>query len=256
MYKIAAAAALVGTLLAGTAQAADPAKPTIVMVHGAFADASSWNGVAESLLADGYPVIAAANPLRSVSADAADISSLVAGIQGPVVLVGHSYGGAVISAAAEGNDNVKSLVYVAAFAPDEGETILELSGRFPGSTLGGALAAPVALADGGVDLYIDQARFHQQFAQDLPEAQAAVMAATQRPVAEAALNEPAQAAAWKALPSWFIYGDGDRNIPAAALGFMAERAESRKTVVIEGASHAIAVSQPRAVADLVREAAR
>lgn len=230
--------------------------PTIVLVHGAFADASSWNGVIEILQKNGYHVAAAANPLRSVASDAAYVSDVLGSIEGPIILVGHSYGGAVISAAANGHANVKSLVYVGAFAPDAGESAAELSGKFPGGTLGSALAAPVQLADGGADLYIDQAKFHQQFAHDLPAGQAALMAAGQRPITEAALNEKAGEPAWKTLPSWFVYGDGDKNIPAAALGFMAERAGSKRTVVIEGASHVVMISQPQAVSDVIEEAAR
>jgi pimeloyl-ACP methyl ester carboxylesterase len=163
--------------------------------------------------------------------------------------------GKLISAAANGHANVKSLVYIGAFAPDAGESAAELSGKFPGGTLGSALAAPIRLADGGADLYIDQAKFHQQFAHDLPAQTAALMAAGQRPITEAALNEKAGEPAWKTLPSWFVYGDGDKNIPAAALGFIAERAGSKRTVVIEGASHVVMISQPQAVSDVIEEAA-
>jgi pimeloyl-ACP methyl ester carboxylesterase len=253
--KTLAAAALAGIAL--SAAAAQPAlKPTIVLVHGAFADSASWDGVTRKLIADGYTVIGAANPLRSVKGDAAVVSGIVKGIAGPVVLVGHSYGGAVISAAANGNSNVKSLVYVAAFAPDQGETALELSGRYPGGTLGSALAAPLPTADGGKDFYIEQSKFHQQFAADVSKAKASLMAAGQRPIAEAALTEAAGAPAWKNLPSYFIYGTADKNIPAAALQFMADRAQSRKTIVIDGASHVVMTSKPAQVARLIEEAAK
>jgi pimeloyl-ACP methyl ester carboxylesterase len=255
MSKFATAVALAGALFAGSA-AAQSAKPTVVLVHGAFADSSSWNGVIQILEKDGYPVVAAANPLRSVSSDAAYVSNVVSSIEGPVVLVGHSYGGQVISNAARGHDNVKSLVYVAAFAPEAGEAAADLAGKFPGGTLGEALAAPVKLPDGGVDLYIDKAKFHQQFAHDVPSEQAALMAAGQRPIAEAALTEKSGEPAWKTLPSWFIYGDGDKNIPAKALGFMAERAGSKHTVVVDGASHVVMTSKPQVVADLIEEAAQ
>jgi pimeloyl-ACP methyl ester carboxylesterase len=228
------AAAFLTLPATGLAQPAAPARPTIVLVHGAFA---------------------AANPLRGVKSDAAYVAGIVRGVQGPVVLVGHSYGGAVISAAANGLPNVEGLVYVAAFAPEQGETAVELSGRFPGSTLGPTLAPPVALADGGKDLYIQQDKFHPQFAADLPPAAARLMAATQRPITEAALGEPAGAPAWRKLPSWFVYGDQDKNIPAAALAFMAERAKSRKSVVVRGASHVVMVSHPDAVAQLIAESA-
>lgn len=255
MYKRVATAAVISALFSGTAFA-QPAKPTVVLVHGAFADSSSWDGVVEILRKDGYAVIAAANPLRSVSSDASYVSDIVGSIDGPVVLVGHSYGGQVISTAANGNDNVQSLVYVAAFAPDAGEAAADLAGKFPGGTLGEALAAPVTLADGDIDLSIDQAKFHDQFAQDVPAEKAALMAAGQRPITEAALTEKSGEPAWKTVPSWFIYGDADRNIPAQALDFMTERAGSRHTVVVEGASHVVMVSQPQAVADLIEEAAQ
>ncbi|MGV1755241.1 alpha/beta fold hydrolase, partial [Agrobacterium sp. CG674] len=127
---------------------------------------------------------------------------------------------------------------------------------FPGGTLGQALAAPVKLADGGTDLSIDQEKFHDQFAHDLGVEDAALMAAGQRPITEMALTEKSGKPAWKALPSYFVYGDGDKNIPAKALGFMAERASSKHTVVVEGASHVVMVSQPQAVADLIEEAAQ
>lgn len=237
--------------------AATPAQPepTVVLVHGAFADGSSWNGVIERLHADGYRVIAAPNALRSVRTDAAEVGSLLRSIGGPVVLVGHSYAGSVISAAAEGQPNVKALVFVAAFAPAVGETAAQLSAKFPGSSLGATLAPPVALADGGKDLYIQQDRFPAQFAADVPAAQARLMAASQRPITDAALNEESPAAAWKTLPSWFVYGDADLNIPAAAQAFMAQRAHARETVVIKGGSHVVMVSHPGTVAAVIEQAA-
>jgi pimeloyl-ACP methyl ester carboxylesterase len=245
---------LAAGLLASTAQA-QPAKPTVVLVHGAFADSSSWNGVITILERDGYKVVAAPNPLRGVRADADVIADVVRSINGPVVLVGHSYGGSVISEAAEGQANVKGLVYVAAFAPDAGETALGLTGKFPGSTLAPAIAPPVKLTSGGNDLYILQARFHDQFAADVPAADAQLMAAGQRPISEAALTEPSTEPAWKTVPSWFVYGDDDRNIPPAAMAFMAERAKSRQTVVVKGASHVVMVSHASEVAGLIERAA-
>lgn len=238
------------------AQTSATQKPTVVLVHGAFADASSWNGVIKNLHTQGYDVIAAANPLRSVEGDAAYVNSLVKSINGPVVLVGHSYGGSVITDAAAGADNVKALVYVAAFAPDSGENAIDLSGRFPGSSLGAALAPPVPLADGGNDLYISQSKFPAQFAADLPAADAVLMAAEQRPATQAALSGANKSAAWKTIPSWFIYGTGDLNIPPAAHAFMAKRANSRKTVVIDGASHVVMISHPSEVAALIEQAAQ
>ena len=228
-------------------------KPTIVFVHGAFADSSSWNGVISHLIALGYSVLAAANPLRSVKVDADNLSSLLQTIEGQIVLVGHSYGGMVISNAVTGSENVKALIYVAAFAPKVGESAIDLSGRFPGSTLGPTLL-PAKLSDGGIDLYIQQDKFWQQFAADVPEAQAKNMAATQRPITQAALAEASSAALWKTIPSWFIFGELDKNIPSAAQHFMSERAGSKKTVAIDGASHVVMISHPDAVAALIEEA--
>lgn len=255
MKKILAGGLALAAALLASAAHAQPAKPTVVLVHGAFADSSSWNGVATILQRDGYTVVAAPNPLRGVRADADVVVDVVKSINGPVVLVGHSYGGLVISEAAEGLSNVKGLVYVAAFAPDAGETALGLTGKFPGSTLGSALAPPVKLMAGGNDLYILQARFHDQFAADVPAAQAQLMAAGQRPVAEAALSEVSTQPAWKTVPSWFIYGDKDKNIPPVAMGFMAERAKSRQTVVVKGVSHVVMVSHAPEVAGLIERAA-
>jgi pimeloyl-ACP methyl ester carboxylesterase len=232
-----------------------PVKPTIVLVHGAFAESASWNAVIIELNKDGYKAIAAANPLRGVAGDAAAVSAIVQSISGPVILVGHSYGGPVITAAANGNANVKALVYVAGFVPDTGESSLTLSGMFPGSTLAAAIT-PVPLPDGSQDLYIKPDRFHAQFAADVPEAQARLMAATQRPVAQAALAEVSGVASWKSLPSYVIYGSKDRNIPPAVMRFMAERARSIKTRVIEGASHAVMVSHPKEVASLIEDAVK
>jgi pimeloyl-ACP methyl ester carboxylesterase len=245
------------TMTFAVAQAgqAAPARPTVVLVHGAFAESSSWNGVVAELRKKGYPTVAAANPLRGVTSDAAYVGALLKSIQGPVILVGHSYGGAVISAAANGADNVKALVYVAAFAPDAGESCLDLTGKFPGSTLPPTLAPPVVQANGGKDFYIQQDKFAHQFAADVPAAQASLMAATQRPILESALAEAAGTPAWKSIPSWAIYGSGDLNIPPAAMAFMAERARSQKTVVIKGASHVVMVSHPHEVAALIEMAA-
>ncbi|WP_248742016.1 MULTISPECIES: alpha/beta fold hydrolase [unclassified Pseudomonas] len=254
MNKLFAGLAL-ATAMAGATSAMAAEKPTVVLVHGAFADSSSWNGVVKILEKDGYPVIAAANPLRTLKGDAQSVADVLAGIKSPVVLVGHSYGGPVISEAAYGNTNVKALVYVAALAPEAGETVAGLAGKFPGSTLGPTLAPPVALKDGGKDLYIQQDKFHDQFAADVPNADAKLMAATQRPVTEAALNEAASEPAWKSIPSWFVYGDKDKNIPPQAMAFMAERAHAKKTVVVKGASHVVMVSNPKAVASLIEAAA-
>lgn len=249
------AAAVVTTALTLSSAAFAAEKPTVVLVHGAFAESSSWNGVAANLQQQGYPVVAVANPLRSLTADADYVASLVKQTSGPVVLVGHSYGGAVISNAVQDNTNVTALVYVAAFAPEQGETVLELSGRYPGSTLGSTLAAPVILKDGNKDLYIQQDKFGEQFAADVPAADAVLMAATQRPITELALTEPAGQPAWHTVPSWAIYGTADKNIPAVAMKFMAQRAKAKKIVEVPDASHVVMTSHPDKVAALIVEAA-
>ena len=229
--------------------------PTVVLVHGAFAESASWDAVVEQLLTRGLGVVAAANPLRSVAGDAAYVRDVIASLDTPVLLVGHSYGGMVITEAAAGNDAVVGLVYVAAFAPDQGESALELSAMFPGSTLGDALAAhPVAT--GGNEFAIRQDAFHQQFAADVPSAVAAVMAVTQRPVTEAALSDglPTATPPWTHLPSWFVFGDQDLNIPAALQRFMADRSGATATREVAGASHALSVSEPDAVAATILDA--
>jgi pimeloyl-ACP methyl ester carboxylesterase len=229
--------------------------PTVVLVHGAFAESASWNGVIRRLHEQGYTALAAANPIRSLSGDAEFVANILESIQGPIVLVGHSYGGAVMTNAALGRDNVEALVFVGAFAPEEGENIGELSARFPGSTLGDTLAT-VPLADGSTDLYIRQEEYHQQFAADAPAEQAALDAVTQRPLRDVALNEGSGPPAWKSIPSWFVFSELDKNIPVAAHWFMAERAGAREIVEIPGASHAVPVSHADTVADVIFGATR
>jgi pimeloyl-ACP methyl ester carboxylesterase len=240
--------------LAGHAQENPMNKPTVVLVHGAFAESSSWNRVSAKLLAKGYPVVAIANPLRSVKGDAGYLASLLDSIHGPVILVGHSYGGTVITVAATGKSNVKALVYVSGLAPELGETASALVGKFPGSTLGPTLAPPVILADGSKDLYISQDKFHAQFAADLPVNETKLMAVTQRPIPEAAFNEPAGAPAWKTIPSWFLYASLDKNIPPAVHAFMAKRAGAKEAVEIKGASHVLMMSHPDALVKMIDEA--
>ncbi|MFE0204015.1 alpha/beta fold hydrolase [Streptomyces sp. NPDC058985] len=260
-----AAATVAGALLAtsvapasaGKGAPSQHRKPTVVLVHGAFADSTSWNGVIKKLKRHGYPVVAVANPLRGLSSDSAYVKELLAGIDGPVVLAGHSYGGSVISNAARGADNVKALVYIAAFLPDKGESALALSGKFPGSTLGEALKpVPVTQPDGsqGVDLYIDQSKFNHQFAADVPKNTADLMAVTQRPVTSAALEEEAGEPAWKTIPSWVLVTTQDLNIPPKVQKFMADRAKAHTEKAV--ASHAVSVSQPDKVADIIQDAAR
>ncbi|MDZ4267881.1 MAG: alpha/beta hydrolase [Mycobacterium sp.] len=237
-------------------QPAPADRPTVVLVHGAFADSSSWNGVIEALKRDGYPVIAAANPLRGLRSDAEYVGSVLDSVSGPVVLAGHSYGGSVMSEAAVGHPNVKALVYIASFILEPGESTSQLAGKFPGAELGPALnTVPFPLPNGssGNDLYIKQDEFRRVFAADVAPEITELLAATQRPITEAALNEPATQAAWKSIPSWNMVTTEDLAIPADSMRFMGERANSQ-TVEIE-ASHAVTVSHPEAVADLIGEAA-
>ena len=232
-----------------------PIYPTIILVHGAFAESGSWNRVIDPLLRADHHVIAAANPLRGLAADAHAVSDLLRSVEGPVVLVGHSYGGAVISNVDADAAEITGLVYVCGFAPEAGESCLTLASRFPGSTLGDTVQ-PVPRRDGTTDLYIPAERFHAQFCADVPAAEAATMAAAQRPVTQEALAEPSgNHPLWTELPSWFLVGDQDRNIPPALQQFMARRAEAHHIIEVPGASHAIAVSQPDATADLILEAA-
>jgi pimeloyl-ACP methyl ester carboxylesterase len=231
-------------------------KPTIVLAHGAFAESASWEGVVDPLLEAGHPVIAAANPLRDLAGDAGSVGDLVRTIEGPVLLVAHSYGGAVISNVPADAGEITGLVYVNGFAPDPGESAFQLAGMFPGSMVGEETLRPVPRSDGTTDLYILQDRFHEVFCADLPAPQAARLAATQRPVTQEALFAPSgDRPLWRELPSWFLIGEEDRIIPAELQRFMAERADARRTLEIPGASHALAVSQPQATVDLILEAA-
>ena len=227
--------------------------PTVVLVHGAFADASGWNGVVERLQAEGVQVTAPANPLRGISTDSAYIASLLDQIPGPVVAVGHSYGGAVISNAASRVDNVVGLVYVAAFAPDEGETLGGIEEGSKDSVLNTALV-PLQYPTGqgtetAVEFAIDPEKFHDAFAADVPAGQSATMAATQRPAAELAFSETNGEPAWKTLPSWAVVPSGDKAAGADVLRSMAERAGATITEV--DGSHVIMVSQPQVVADVI-----
>jgi pimeloyl-ACP methyl ester carboxylesterase len=230
-----------------------PGAVTVILVHGAFADASSWNGVIERLQAANVPVRAIVNPLRGITADSAYVASALRQIPGRVLAVGHSYGGAIISNACSMVDNVVGLVYVAAFAPDDGEVLQEIEGTSRDSVLGSALRPakyPVGSGpDTGDELYIDLAAFHQVFAADLPEAQAAVLAAGQRPVASAAFSEKSGPAAWKTLPSWSVVATGDTAAGADVVRSMAQRAKAQITE-IEG-SHVIMISQPAAVTEVI-----
>jgi pimeloyl-ACP methyl ester carboxylesterase len=230
---------------------------TVVLVHGAFADASSWSGVVERLQAAGLQVTAPANPLRGISIDSAYIASFLEQIPGPVLAVGHSYGGAVISNAATAAANVVGLVFVAAFAPEEGERLIEIESGSRDSVLMTALV-PLQYPNGdgaepAVEFAIDPAKFHDAFAADLPPQQTAVMAATQRPIAELAFSEPSGPPAWKASPAWAVVPTGDKAVGADVVRSMAERADA--TITEAEGSHAIMVSQPETVADVILTAA-
>lgn len=237
-------------------RAAAAGSPTVVLVHGAFAESASWNGVIAELGRLGYPVVAVANPLRGLDADARYLRSVLDGMEGPLVLAGHSYGGSVMSVAASGHPDVTALVYVASFQLEVGESTGELAAKFPGGELGPALdPVPYPTPGGGTgsDLYIRQDRFPAVFAADVPADVATLMAATQRPIEASALSDIATSAAWKDIPSWALVTTQDLAIPADSMRFMAERAGS--TAVEVEASHAVAVSRPGTVADLIHEAA-
>jgi len=229
--------------------------PTVVLVHGAFADSRSWEGVLERLLDQGVAVNAVANPLRGVAIDAAYVGDVIDAIGGPVLLVGHAYGGMVITQAAADRPDVLGLVYVSAFAPEHDESVFGLSRTFFGSTLDEALAA-YPLSTGGTELVIRPDVFRQQFAADVSAEAAAVMAAAQRPVTEAALveNLSTEKPAWKTLPSWFAFGDLDRTIPVSLHRFMAVRAGALGTTEVPGGSHALSVSHPYQVVATIFDA--
>jgi pimeloyl-ACP methyl ester carboxylesterase len=230
-------------------------EPTIVLVHGAFADGSSWNGVIQRLQQQGYTVIAPANPLRGVTADSAYLASLLGQIDGPVLLAGHSYGGVIISNAAASAPNVVGLVFVAAFATDEGERLGEVTPGSKDSILSSALVQynyPAGAT--AIEFRIDPAKLRDTFAADLPEQQTALMAATQRPIAAAAFSDASGPAAWKKLPSWAVVANGDKAAGADLVRSMAQRAGA-DIVEVEG-SHVIMISQPQAVTDHILAAAR
>jgi pimeloyl-ACP methyl ester carboxylesterase len=233
-----------------------PASPTVVLVHGAFADSSGWGGVIQRLTAAGVPAQAIANPLRGISADAAYVASALAQVPGPVLAVGHSYGGAVLTNAAARAGNVVGLVYVAAFAPDEGEKLLEIENGSTDSVLDTALVERQYPTGQGTETLgefsIDPAKFHDVFAADLPADQAALMAATQRPVSALGFVEPNGPPAWKTLPSWAVVATGDHAAGSDVVRSMAQRAGATITEV--EASHVVLISQPQTVTDVVRQA--
>jgi pimeloyl-ACP methyl ester carboxylesterase len=230
--------------------------PTVLLVHGAFADGSGWAGVIERLQALGIRVRALVNPLRGLASDSAYVASAIEQIPGPVLAVGHSYGGAVITNAAAQANNVVGLVYVAAFAPEEGETLLDIEGSSRDSVLSSAVReARYPIGQGSetaVELFIDLASFHEVFAGDLPAVQAAVLGAAQRPVAAAAFGEKSGPPAWKNLPAWAVVATGDKAAGSDVVRSMAERAGA-DIVEIEG-SHVIMISDPQAVTDVIMKA--
>jgi pimeloyl-ACP methyl ester carboxylesterase len=230
--------------------------PTIILVHGAFAESSSWDGVIPRLRDAGHEVIAAANPLRGVALDAEAVADVVRAVEGPVLLAAHSYGGMVMSNVPADAGEIIGAVYANAFAPEPGEHCFQLAGMFPGSQLGPETSRAVPRSDGTTDLYVASGSFNEVFCQDVPAARAALMATTQRPATQEALTEPSgDHPLWKDVPSWFLIGEQDRIIPAALQHYMAERAGAHRTVEIPGASHAITVSHPDATAHMVLEAA-
>jgi pimeloyl-ACP methyl ester carboxylesterase len=223
-------------------------KPAIVLVHGAWADGTSWNTVIPKLVAAGFPVYAPPNPLRGLASDAASIAAFAKAVPGAVILVGHSYGGAVISVASPGNANIKALVYVDAFAPDEGET---LGGILAGSPPPPDLFIPVPFGTSGdADLYFNPKYYGAVFASDVPEPAASLMAITQRPLTASSFNEKTPAAVgWKTLPSWYVVGDADLVIPPALQLKMAERAKA--TITHVNGSHPSMIQHPEATVDAI-----
>ncbi|UUU25600.1 alpha/beta hydrolase [Streptomyces sp. DSM 40750] len=231
--------------------------PTVLLVHGAFADASSWSGVVEELRSQDIPVRALPNPLRGLASDAAYVASAAAQIDGPVVLVGHSYGGALITVAGAA-ENVVGLVYVAAYVPEEGESLGELQGRFPLSPLVANLdewTYPVEGADPAVEVTIKPDAFPGIFAADVPAEVTSVLAVSQRPLAASVFTEKTATAAWRTKPSWAVIADADQAINPDVQRFGAKRAGATVTE-IEGASHAVAVSRPKEVATTIQDAVR
>ena len=231
-------------------------KPTVVLIHGAFADASGWSGVIQRLHDEGFTAYAPSNPLRGLSVDAAYVRSFLETLPGPIVLVGHSYGGAVITNAAAGLDSVQSLVYINGFALDEGEpagAAVELGGGHTDLVNHLVIRPFPDAGEGNADAYIDPAFFRQLFCADMPAGPAAVMGASQRPAALATLGEPSGPPAWRDTPTWYLASTSDLTIPVQAERFMAERANA-EFVEIES-SHVAMVTHPDDVTDIILKAA-
>jgi len=257
VLALAGVGVVAGTPAAAAQRPAAP-KPTVVFVHGAFADSSGWDDVMQRLRKDGYPVRAASNPLRGLAGDSAYVADLLHSISGAVILVGHSYGGAVITNAAAGAPNVKALVYVAAFAPDNGETLGALSNRPVEHPIDPLPLRTVTITEpdgsSGTDLYLDPAEFRTTFAADVNAVTAADMAATQRPIDAAAFGSTSGSPAWKDIPSWYLVATRDQAIAPDLERYMAARAGSHTIEV--NSSHAAMVSHPGAVAQLIEQADR
>ncbi|MFD6288459.1 alpha/beta fold hydrolase [Streptomyces sp. NPDC060205] len=238
-----------GTAMATGGRSNDTPKPTVVLVHGAWADSSSWAPVMERLRKDGYPVRAIANPLQGLTGDSAYVSSYLARIDGPVVLVGHSYGGAVITNAAASDPDVKALVYIAGFIPAKGETVGELAAKSsPPIPL---ISTPVP---NGTDVSIDPDHFREAFAADVDRDTAADLAAAQRPANTKAVTDASAEEAFRTVPSWSLITRQDHAIAPGVQRFMSERAGSHTEEV--NASHAVMISRPGAVTHVIEEAAR
>jgi pimeloyl-ACP methyl ester carboxylesterase len=255
---------LVAAFLSGAAATADPAaaaaksKPTVVLVHGSFSDASGWTPVVSRLQQRGFPVIAAANPLRGVAVDSPYLQDLLAQIDGPIVLVGHSYGGLVMTNAATGNPNVKALVYVAAFAPVEGETIQQIVSRAPGSQLAPSVldvsSFRTPAGQPSLEATVKPQVFRRIFAADVPAPLTAIVAASQRPTALSTLTDPSGPPAWATIPSWYLVAGADKAVGAANERYMARRIGAT-TVEAKGASHVVMISRPMKVVKLIVDAA-
>jgi pimeloyl-ACP methyl ester carboxylesterase len=254
LVSLAAVAAVAIPSAGATADASGHSDVTIVLEHGAWADGSSWDGVVARLQKDGYSVDVPPNPLRGPNVDSAYLVSYLKTLSGPIVLVGHSYGGFVITDAATGNSNVKALVYVDAYIPARGDTINSINKQFPGSQLLASALAFVPSAGGVVDVYIKPNRFGAILANDLSAKQATELAVTQRPIVASALTEPAGPPAWASIPSWDVIGTKDHAIPVAGQQFMAKRAHARVTEI--NASHLSMISQPGRVTAVIEAAAR
>jgi pimeloyl-ACP methyl ester carboxylesterase len=240
-----------GTLVAtaGAQQGSQMAKPTIVLVHGAWADGSSWQHVIPILVRDGYNVVSSANPLSSVDADVAVAKRLIDAQKGPLVVVGHSYGGAIITGAAANNPNVKALVYLAAFAPDVGETMGAVASKYPPSP-----ANKAASPDAAGFLWLDRAKFHDVFCADVPQAEALIMSITQRPLSSVVFGQAQTVAAWKQVPSWFVVAKNDMAIDPEQERFYAKRMNAHTTEI--ASSHVVMISHAAEVTKIIEEAAR